>query len=98
MALEYTLRDNGGEAACCDSCDFPAPLAEFRGDPGRPSRMLCEFCSTTLASRYTEYPSADLFVQLRAETWRVAACVFNATKFGLQTAADGVLGTQGGKP
>jgi len=82
--MKYVMRADGGEAVECDSCNFQAPLAEFLGGPGMPARLLCEFCSTTLASRYTEYPSADLFLQLRAETWRAAACVFNAAKFGLQ--------------
>lgn len=85
---EYKLRDNGGEVADCDCCNFPAPTAEFEFGPpftakhDKPYLLLCEFCSTTMASRYNEYPQADLYGQLRGETWRAAACVFNALKFG----------------
>lgn len=88
MALEYKLRDNGGETACCDSCDFPAPTAEFDWGPpftakhDKPHRLVCEFCSNTMTSRYTEYPQSDLYGQLRAETWRAAAATFNALKYG----------------
>lgn len=85
---EYKIRDNGGETAPCDSCNFSAPTAEFRWAPGtpkheRPYRLLCQFCATTMAGRYTEYPQTQINDQMRAETWRAAACVFNALKFGL---------------
>jgi hypothetical protein len=87
MALEYKLRDNDGEPACCDSCDFPAPTAEFDWTPtsgkhGKPHRLLCEFCSTTMTSRYTEYPCSDEYGLMRAEVWRANAALFNALKYG----------------
>jgi hypothetical protein len=81
--MEYELREEDGEVVKCDSCDFHAPTSGFNWAPGvkpkpeQPKRMLCEFCSTTMASRYTEYPADDLFGALRAEVWRAAACVFN---------------------
>jgi predicted RNA-binding Zn-ribbon protein involved in translation (DUF1610 family) len=88
VALEYKLRDNGGEPATCDCCGFPAPTAQFDWGPpatakhDRTCRLLCEFCSTTMASRYNEYPQGDEFGLLRGEMWRAAACVFNAMRFG----------------
>ena len=88
MALEYTLRVSDGELDCCDSCDSAAPTAEFDWGPpytakhDKPHRLLCEFCSTTMASRYTEYPTYDEQGWLRAEIWRAAASVFNKLKHG----------------
>jgi hypothetical protein len=102
MALEYKLRDNGGETTCCDSCDSPAPTAEFDWGPpftekhDKPHRLLCEFCSTTMTSRYTEYPQHDAYGQMRAEVWRANAALFNALKFGLNP-SDGVDSVDGGK-
>jgi hypothetical protein len=88
MTLEYKLRTEGDETVCCDSCDSPAPTAEFQWAPGsgkhgRQSRPLCRFCSTTLTSRYTEYPQDDAYGQMRAEVWRANAALFNALTFGL---------------
>lgn len=80
---EYRMRVEDGETVQCDSCNFPAPTAEYKWGPSaegkaRPMRMLCEFCATTLASRHTESTSygGDLAI-LRAEIWRAAACVYN---------------------
>lgn len=94
--LEYKLRENDGETVCCDSCDSPAPLAEYEWGPpfmtkhDKPHRLLCEFCSTTMTSRYTEYPQHDAYGQMRAEVWRANAALFNALTFGL----DGTRGVK----
>lgn len=86
--LEYKLHVEGGEVVSCDSCDFPAPTSGFNWDPPhnvvreRPQRMLCEFCSSTMASRHTAYPSADPFTAHRAELWRIGANIFNMLKKG----------------
>jgi hypothetical protein len=88
MDREYKIRDNGGEPATCDCCNFPAPTAEFDWGPPftakhhRPCRLLCEFCSNTMASRYNEYPPGDEYGLIRAEVWRANAALFNALKFG----------------
>jgi hypothetical protein len=93
VALEYKLRYNGGETATCDSCNSPAPTGEFNWAPGTGKpltahRLLCEYCSATMTSRYTEYPQQDDYGQMRAEVWRANAALFNALKFGLN--GDGV--------
>lgn len=86
--MNYTLRHEDGEPVCCDSCHCPAPTADFNWGPpftarhDRPKRALCEFCSTTMASRHTEYPSRDEFGELRSEIWRAAGAVFNMLKHG----------------
>jgi hypothetical protein len=91
MALEYKLRESEGEVECCDSCGSPAPTAEFDWGPpftakhDKTHRLLCEFCSTTMTSRYTEYPQHDQFGQMRAEVWRANAALFNALTFGLDS-------------
>jgi hypothetical protein len=93
VSLEYKFRDSDGETESCDSCGFRAPTAEFDWGPvfpakhAKPFRLLCEYCSTTMASRYTEYPQTDEYGLFRAETWRASACLFNALKFGLNGAA-----------
>lgn len=79
----FNIRHEDGEVVQCDSCNYPAPTAEFDAGPGaqHPRRMLCDFCCSTMASRHTEYPSADLYANLRAEVWRAAACVYNMLKY-----------------
>lgn len=84
--MEYELRHEDGEAVRCDSCGSEAPTGEFDWGPpytekhDRPKRMLCEFCSTTMASRYTEHTAGDEYTALRAEIWKSAGCVFNMLK------------------
>ena len=82
----YTMKHEDGEPVPCDSCGCEAPTGEFDWPPpfmekrDRPKRALCEFCSTTLTSRHTEYPARDEHTALRAEIWKAAACVFNMLK------------------
>lgn len=96
--MEYAMRQEDGESVECDSCGSVAPTGEFDWGPpytekhDRPHRMLCEFCSTTMTSRYTEHPSRDEYTALRAEIWKAAACVFNMLKTpnaGIHRAAEG---------
>lgn len=95
LAMEFELREEGGEVVQCDSCDCPAPTAGFEWGPpfnaahDRPHRMLCEFCCTTQASRHTEYPASDEYTRLRAEVWKAAACVFNMLERRQLEPADG---------
>jgi hypothetical protein len=75
--IEYAVHIEGGEVSECDCCASRVPTYLFRvGIDGR--RRLCEFCSSTMASRHTEYPAMDQFSALRAEIWRAAGAVFNA--------------------
>jgi len=91
MTITYELMREHGETLVCDSCASPAPLSEFAWGPPfsvqrqRPQRLLCQFCSTTMASRHTELPGSDEFSALRAEIWRAAGAVFNAMKHGLDS-------------
>lgn len=84
--MTYTMKHEDGEPVPCDSCGCEAPTGEFDWGPvhnfERPGekRHLCEFCSTTMASRHTEYPARDEHTALRAEIWKAAACVFNMLK------------------
>ena len=80
--MHFELQKNGGEVVQCDSCDFPAPTADFDrcppfNAPGRLPRRLCEFCCTTMASRHTENPGSDDYTRLRAHVWKAAAGVFH---------------------
>lgn len=82
--MKYELRYEGGDVVTCDSCDCEAPTYHFnwqtrvKHEPKDPYRMLCEFCSTTMASRITEYqPPTDDFDALRREVWKAAASVYN---------------------
>lgn len=88
-AMIYTMKHEDGEPVPCDSCGCEVPTGEFNWAPGsicsvevhdRPTRALCEFCSTTMASRNTEYPTRYEVTELRAEIWKAAACVFNMLK------------------
>ncbi len=81
--LKFVLREVGGEPLLCASCDYPAPTAEFdrrqnAGESG-PPRLLCEFCSTSMASRLTEVNSAD---RTTREIWKAAGSIANYLKFG----------------
>lgn len=84
--MNYKFRHDGGDVIPCDSCGCEAPTGEFEWGPpyskehDTPMRLLCEFCSTTLTSRYTETAARDDFGALRAEIWTAAACVFNMIK------------------
>ena len=86
--MKFELREEDGEVAQCDSCDFPAPTAGFDWGPplnverDRPQRLLCEFCCTTMASRHTEYAAYSDHERMRAEVWKAAACVFNMLAHG----------------
>lgn len=86
--MEFKLHTEQGEVQPCDSCNFPVPTAEFdwpvglQYTPTTPKRLLCEFCCTTMASRYTEYPARDEHQALRQEIWKAAAAVYNMQKFG----------------
>jgi hypothetical protein len=85
MTIEYTVREDDGELATCDCCNCPAPVAEFpihhTAVIDKETRLLCKFCSYTMASRHTEYPADDLYTQLRADIWRAAAGVYNMLKY-----------------
>lgn len=84
--MVYKIRHEDGEVVPCDSCGSVVPTDEFDWGPPftakheRPTRALCEFCSTTMASRYTGGARDDEYRALRAEIWRAAACVFNMLK------------------
>lgn len=78
--IEYKLQTDEGEIVACDSCMMEVPTASFRAYNN--PRMLCEFCSTTIASRYTENPAMDDHQALRAEIWQAAACVYNMLQKG----------------
>jgi len=87
MTLEYTLKHEDGEPVPCDSCNSRVPTSEFTWGPPfnqdheRPYRALCEFCSSTMASRHTEYQADTEFSALRAEIWKAAAASHNLLKF-----------------
>lgn len=89
--MEFVLKHENEEPVDCDSCGSRVPTSDFNWGPPytqnhpRPFRALCEFCCTTMTSRYTENPSNDLFTQLRAEQWKAAAAVFNMLKHPLVT-------------
>lgn len=91
MTIDYKPMTEHGEPLRCDSCESTAPLSGFNWPPGvtpkpeQPQRLLCQFCSSTMASRYTEYPCTDTQGYLRAEVWRAAGAVFNALKHGLES-------------
>lgn len=86
--MKLTLRYEDVEIVTCDSCNFPAPTAEFDtgppifDEPARPKRLLCEFCCKTVVSTYTKKTSYEPYEQLRAEIWRAAAGVYNMLKYG----------------
>jgi hypothetical protein len=79
-ALAYTIQRDEQGIVPCDSCQCEVPTSNFRRPPGSKregQRPLCEFCSTTMTSRYTEYPAHDMEDRLRVEIWQAAACVYN---------------------
>lgn len=76
----FKKRRKDGEVLPCNSCGCEVPTAEFQCGHPRGMRLLCDFCSFTMASRYTEYPSMDEFWRLRAEIWVAAANVYNMLK------------------
>lgn len=85
--MSYTIQyDAHGYVVPCDSCGCEAPTGEFdwpwpsNEKHAREKRPLCEFCSTTLTSRYTEYPPRGSHEELRNEIWKAAASVFNMLK------------------
>lgn len=59
MAEEYVYMDEDGERVTCDSCDYPAPLAEFYGN------HLCALCANTKAGDTVDQAGPDYAV-LRA--------------------------------
>lgn len=78
----FRSRFDGGEQVCCASCNFPAPLTETEWPPGSVAarhgpRLICEFCSTTMASRHTEETARTDAGRAIQETWRAAAGVFH---------------------
>lgn len=85
--IQYQMQYNDDEIVPCDSCGCAAPTAGFDWPPNqragqdRPQRMLCRFCSTTLAGRYTETPTPDPWHSMRAEVWRAAAAVYNLLQY-----------------
>lgn len=80
MEMTYCVRRQDGEQVRCEICDCEAPTAKFAGGHPPVVRLLCEFCSTTMASRYTEIVSRDTEGYVRAEIWRAAANVYNLLK------------------
>lgn len=91
MSIEFKWRrEESGDVVPCVSCNCEAPTAGFDCSPSsafdagapKPQRMLCEFCSSTMASKRTEYWTPDPYLILRAEIWRAAGAVFNMLKHG----------------
>lgn len=71
-----------GETVTCDSCDYPAPVAEFDWTPSvkhnrRPMRLLCEFCSTSMAANHTEFPARDEHQMIIRDIWKAAGSIAN---------------------
>lgn len=76
--MPYRLRRKDGETVQCDSCNYPAPVDEFESFPlSQRPRLLCEFCSTSMASRITERRATTDAARLEREVWIAAANVAN---------------------
>lgn len=73
-----TDTDVEGKYRKCDSCNYPAPLAEFTMSTAGPKRgeraMLCEICAGTQIGLAYEYPHQ---YENQAETLRVVGFVAN---------------------
>jgi hypothetical protein len=79
-------KDQFGEVEACDSCgcQVPTTRASIIEVPEPRFRLLCEFCYTTMAGSYTQYPARDQGQFLREEIWKAAAAVANYIRFGSQ--------------